>query len=218
MSFWKKYGVHHPFLLPTYPLKKNTGGVPYHRRFSWMKLSSDYAPHVSFIELLDDLANQLKMAYQTLFTLAGHGPRSSRLQMFSAGIEEKQRAIGPMQNAARDVLENGGKLTDEEMMRRLLELEGHLAHLDRVREKFHVDPGLHARSGGCLPRLLRLRDAPRYLGIDRNKFNSPSIPAAAMGKSVRCAGNGKSRSPHWIHPYSSSRTGTSRTATTGSWC
>jgi hypothetical protein len=30
-------------------------------------------------------------------------------------------------------------VTGEEMMTRLLELEGYLAHLDRVREKFHVD-------------------------------------------------------------------------------
>jgi hypothetical protein len=53
IQFWEKYGVHHPFLLPNYPLKKNTGGVPYHRRFSWMGLTSGYAPHISFIELLD---------------------------------------------------------------------------------------------------------------------------------------------------------------------
>jgi hypothetical protein len=45
---------------------------------------------------VDDLANQLKMAYQTVFALAGSGPRSSRLQTFTAGIEEKQHAIGPM--------------------------------------------------------------------------------------------------------------------------
>lgn len=53
VGFWEKYGVHHPFLLPDYPLKKNTGGVPYHRRFSWMGLTAEYARHVSFIELLD---------------------------------------------------------------------------------------------------------------------------------------------------------------------
>ena len=53
VGFWERYGVHHPFLLPSYPLKKNTGGVPYHRRFSWMGLSAEYARHISFIELLD---------------------------------------------------------------------------------------------------------------------------------------------------------------------
>lgn len=53
IAFWQKHGVHHPFLLPDYPLKKNTGGVPYHRRFSWMNLTSEFAPHISFVELLD---------------------------------------------------------------------------------------------------------------------------------------------------------------------
>ena len=53
VGFWKRYGVHHPFLLPDYPLNKTTGGVPYHRRFSWMGLPAEYARHISFIELLD---------------------------------------------------------------------------------------------------------------------------------------------------------------------
>ncbi|WP_405230346.1 hypothetical protein [Lentisalinibacter sediminis] len=52
VAFWRKYGVHHPFLLEEYPLPRNTGGVPYHRKFSWMGLTSDYAPYVSFVELL----------------------------------------------------------------------------------------------------------------------------------------------------------------------
>lgn len=51
--FWEKYRVHHPFLLSNYPLKKNTGGVPYHRRFGWMNLGPEYARHISFLELLD---------------------------------------------------------------------------------------------------------------------------------------------------------------------
>lgn len=53
VAFWQKHGVHHPFLLPSYPLKRNTGGVPYHRRFSWMNLGPEFAPNISFIELLD---------------------------------------------------------------------------------------------------------------------------------------------------------------------
>lgn len=52
VAFWRKYGVHHPFLLESYPFKRNTGGVPYHRKFGWMGLTADYAEHVSFIELL----------------------------------------------------------------------------------------------------------------------------------------------------------------------
>src|SRR5688500_7763252 len=42
---------------------------------------------------VDDLANQLKMAYQTLFTFARQGPKSSRAQLYTSEIESKQRAI-----------------------------------------------------------------------------------------------------------------------------
>lgn len=53
IAFWKYHKIHHPFLLPEYPLPKNTGGVPYHRKFRSMGLSPDFAEHISFVELLD---------------------------------------------------------------------------------------------------------------------------------------------------------------------
>ncbi len=53
VGFWKNHGVHHPFLLPEYPLPKIGGGVPYHRRFRAMELSPDFAEAVSFAELLN---------------------------------------------------------------------------------------------------------------------------------------------------------------------
>ncbi|NNE33979.1 MAG: hypothetical protein HKN13_02005 [Rhodothermales bacterium] len=53
VGFWRRHGVHHPFLLPDYPLNKTTGGVPYHRRFGWMGLDPKLADQISFIELLD---------------------------------------------------------------------------------------------------------------------------------------------------------------------
>lgn len=53
IEFWQRHGVHHPFLLAEYPYRRNTGGVPYHRRFSWLGLAADYAELVSFVELLD---------------------------------------------------------------------------------------------------------------------------------------------------------------------
>jgi len=53
VGFWKKTSVHHPFLLPTYPFPKNAGGVPYHRKFSKMGFTSNYAEKFSFIELLN---------------------------------------------------------------------------------------------------------------------------------------------------------------------
>lgn len=53
VSFWKRHGVHHPFLLPEYPLPKTGGGVPYHRRFAGMGLSPTLAETVAFAELLN---------------------------------------------------------------------------------------------------------------------------------------------------------------------
>ena len=87
-----------------------------------------------------DLANQLKTAYRSLFTLAGQGRGGSDLRLYTDGIENKQGVLGPMQTAARETLENGvDKLSDEQINEKLLEFDGYLAHLDKVREKFHVD-------------------------------------------------------------------------------
>ena len=51
--FWEKYGVHHPFLLEEYPFKRNTGGVPFHKKFSKLGLNSEHAKSICFLELLD---------------------------------------------------------------------------------------------------------------------------------------------------------------------
>lgn len=53
VSFWKRQGCHHPFLLPDYPFNKNTGGVPFHRNFSKLGLGPEHAEHISFLELID---------------------------------------------------------------------------------------------------------------------------------------------------------------------
>ena len=53
VAFWKKYNHHHPFLLSDYPCRKNTGGVPFHRNFSKLKLTPEQGEHISFLELLD---------------------------------------------------------------------------------------------------------------------------------------------------------------------
>lgn len=49
VGFWKKYGVHHPFLLPGY----KGDGQFYHKSFARIGLTTDYADHVSFVELID---------------------------------------------------------------------------------------------------------------------------------------------------------------------
>jgi hypothetical protein len=53
VAFWNKYGVHHPFFLPDYPLHKGKGGRRFHQTFSKMGLDHYYANHISFMELLD---------------------------------------------------------------------------------------------------------------------------------------------------------------------
>lgn len=53
VSFWKKYGVHHPFLLDDYPFNKNQGGVPYHRNFCKLGLTPKDSDYISFIELVN---------------------------------------------------------------------------------------------------------------------------------------------------------------------
>ena len=51
--FWKRYQIHHPFLLDNYPLDKRKGGIPYHRNFSKIGLGTEVAEIVSFVELLN---------------------------------------------------------------------------------------------------------------------------------------------------------------------
>ncbi len=48
VSFWKKYNIHHPFLLPEY----HGDGARYHKYFSKMGITSDYAEKISFLEIL----------------------------------------------------------------------------------------------------------------------------------------------------------------------
>jgi hypothetical protein len=53
VSFWKKTGKHHPFLLNDYPFDRRKGGVRYHLNFSKMGFGPEDAECFSFIELLN---------------------------------------------------------------------------------------------------------------------------------------------------------------------
>jgi hypothetical protein len=48
VAFWRRHGVHHPFLPPQY----SGDGRRYHRNFAQIGFTPDQARHVSFIELL----------------------------------------------------------------------------------------------------------------------------------------------------------------------
>jgi hypothetical protein len=47
-SFWKKYNIHHPFLLPDY----KGDGARYHKYFAKLGISSNHSGKISFLELL----------------------------------------------------------------------------------------------------------------------------------------------------------------------
>lgn len=51
VQFWRKYGVHHPFLLPEY--RGKTDGRRYHQNFAKLGFRSEHAHLVSFVEVLD---------------------------------------------------------------------------------------------------------------------------------------------------------------------
>lgn len=53
VSFWKRTGQHHPFLLSDYPFDRRKGGVRYHLNFRKLDFSPEYAGRFSFIELLN---------------------------------------------------------------------------------------------------------------------------------------------------------------------
>jgi len=53
IAFWKKYGCHHPFLLPNYPFDKRKDGCKFHLNFSRIGLTAKHAEYISFLELLD---------------------------------------------------------------------------------------------------------------------------------------------------------------------
>ncbi len=48
IGFWEKYNIHHPFLLADY----KGDGKRYHRMFSNLKIDSDLADKISFVELI----------------------------------------------------------------------------------------------------------------------------------------------------------------------
>ena len=66
VAFWKKYGVHHPFLMSGY----QGDGRKYHQVFAKIGLTSDDAEKISFVELLDLPTVGLNTLKQTDLTQA----------------------------------------------------------------------------------------------------------------------------------------------------
>lgn len=61
---------------------------------------------------------------------------------------------------------------------------GHSVVSQHAGERGELSTGAAASLGPLLPRLIRFRDAPRYLGMDRNRFNAevrPSLTEIPIG-------------------------------------
>ena len=101
---------------------------------------------------INELGEQLKLAYETLFTFARR-TGSGLLDQCKDEIKEKQEAVKPMQQAARHLLDPA-KLSDDQITKHLLELDGHLVCIDRIREKFHADlASVESQNSDVLPSL-----------------------------------------------------------------
>ena len=93
-------------------------------------------------EFVDHLAPLLKKAYADLFTSAGQAPpsNSGRYNMLSNKIDQKQTKIEPAKRAAEELLKTpSGKWDDEQIIKYMLDLDGHLATLDWIREQLREE-------------------------------------------------------------------------------
>ncbi len=124
VNFWKKYNVHHPFLLPEYPFDKRKAGVPFHRNFSKLNLSSDYADHISFIELLDIPTIGNKSANKNLFWTLISEEHLRNLDMIIQNDNEKL------------ILISGAVLKDMKKMRKLYNVFNWLDYPSQSKSKY----------------------------------------------------------------------------------
>ena len=86
---------------------------------------------------VDDIADKLKTAYETLGVFAG-ATGGSRITMHVEAVKSKQREMRPMQEKARDYAENWQShrnFSEEELTSHLAEIEGSLIQVRRIKEK-----------------------------------------------------------------------------------
>jgi len=90
---------------------------------------------------VDDFGNKLKQAYQTLAIFSGQAG-GSRPKLYITDVEEKQKAILPLQQEARKLIDEGEayrSLAEEELTEVLTKMDGYLVQVRRVKEKFEHD-------------------------------------------------------------------------------
>lgn len=109
VAFWKKYGIHHPFLHQQYPHGISKLGMKYHKVFASLGISSENADSISFVELLDvattgvsgtspkalyALVNENHLAYLKQVFLSAH----PKIVVFSNGFKLYLKSIKQITN------------------------------------------------------------------------------------------------------------------------
>ncbi len=80
-------------------------------------------------------------AYNALFSLAGRTDSGAHKECKRA-VEEKQEAVVPMQEMARNLLKKDpASLDDEQIVSRLLKFDGYLSGINRIRGRLHAELG-----------------------------------------------------------------------------
>ncbi len=120
-----------------YQVKRNAARAERERRVCDLLLTAKKVVETTIY--VDDLSDKLIGGYKASFRQANAGGGSA-YKLVMGEMEKEKEAIGPMQQAAQAVLDEGPqKLADEQITKRLLELGGYQVRLDRVRDKFHMD-------------------------------------------------------------------------------
>ena len=88
---------------------------------------------------VNELGEHLLTRYDGLFSMFG-GTGSGRHNLYKDEVKKRQKAVEPIQEAARCLLRGSLKtLDDEQIAEHLLKLDGHLVSVERIRRKFDAE-------------------------------------------------------------------------------
>ena len=86
-----------------------------------------------------ELYQELKINGDAMFSMAGR-VNGGRHELFKSEIKEKREAVESIQEATRCLLkDNLTTLSDDQITERLLKLDGHLVHAERIRRTFDAE-------------------------------------------------------------------------------
>ena len=88
---------------------------------------------------VSERGEELKVAYDTLFIKSGRVGGGLQ-DLYKNRVEERQKAVEPMQEAARCLLkDNLRKLRDEQLVEQLLKLDGHFIFVEQNRQAIDAE-------------------------------------------------------------------------------